>query len=556
MRRIVPVCLIFFAAAASFFEMLVQDTRSGWRFRLPDARRARRERAVARKYWKPPVPFGAALLAVPLTIKSDVISFAKGKALHVIRDADAGAPSHSTRAASLAAYQKGVITEAMLKQDDKTRRSENASKHRTTPTQMDNADKFMRRWAGLVPGASWSDAPPDDTIDLAVCGVAVESLCKAPLSDEAIVVSELRAVVRQLESDLAAARLELKELLGGAAVRSAVSCQTVDCDPFLNNVSDINIGLSRRMAVCEATLLGADSAFASSRKDILQDFGEALPQFVDIVKEKVLASVAPLFADAVTHDHLKQLTDALLLSLRDAVGRCSEALCERILVVDSSWKADFTLLDDRLVALGAQLELSRAVRALGGAEVAASAPGCARLAVPYSEDSNLLHGVFPVVSPGFAVRAASAPQSYHDEDDLPPLGPCRVGVRASCDLPPLVGEAVLVDGLKSVQFNGRFGTCVGVDTASGRTNIQFMHDLPPVRILLHHLTINAKCPRCMACLGGRTYCSSCDYGCCDGGLFALARRSVAPAGASFSPSSSSEPWDGGATVSHTREHNR
>ena len=90
-------------------------------------------------------------------------------------------------------------------------------------------------------------------------------------------------------------------------------------------------------------------------------------------------------------------------------------------------------------------------------------------------------------------------------------------------LPPFIGAAVLVQGLKSDIYNGRFGTCIGHDASAGRWAIQFWHDTPAVNIREEHLRVNAPCPRCESCMGGRTICPQCEYGDVDGRVDSLPR---------------------------------
>ena len=104
---------------------------------------------------------------------------------------------------------------------------------------------------------------------------------------------------------------------------------------------------------------------------------------------------------------------------------------------------------------------------------------------------------------------------------------------------PEVGDAVLVQGVQNDLYNRRYGTCVGLDPASGRHLVSFWHDLPTVKLRAEHLVVNAPCVRCGACLGGRTYCSSCNYGDIDGRVDRLPRATASTS--STRPSSSDRP---------------
>ena len=100
---------------------------------------------------------------------------------------------------------------------------------------------------------------------------------------------------------------------------------------------------------------------------------------------------------------------------------------------------------------------------------------------------------------------------------------------ASVDHPPAIavpehGQIVYIDGLKTDHFNRRFGTCAGFDSASGRVLVDFWHDLPTKKFLLQNITISSQCPRCNACMEGRTICGECEYGGLDGGLSRLPRE--------------------------------
>ena len=101
----------------------------------------------------------------------------------------------------------------------------------------------------------------------------------------------------------------------------------------------------------------------------------------------------------------------------------------------------------------------------------------------------------------------------------------RLQLSASADCLPQHGEQVYIDGLKNDTYNRRFGSCVGYDPDSGRVLVSLWHDLPTKKFRPEHLTINAPCPRCGACLEGRTICCECHYGEHDGGIECLPRPS-------------------------------
>lgn len=149
--------VIFFSVAIAVLLCAMTDpqARTGWRFRLPAARDARIMRAVRLNFWKPPVPVGAALLAVPSVIVNDLKDMARSKAIMVQRAASCGSPKHTTRLASFAALRAGHISEAEHQADLAAARLGDRGRHRITKEQLMSCPSAS---CTFVPD-SWEDSP-------------------------------------------------------------------------------------------------------------------------------------------------------------------------------------------------------------------------------------------------------------------------------------------------------------------------------------------------------------------------------------------------------------
>jgi hypothetical protein len=87
-------------------------------------------------YFTPKTVAPFAAIVVHTSLKEDIVSMARGKELHVLREVQASSPAFSAHLASVKAFRSGAISSSELAVDARVARSANRAKHFSKPGQL------------------------------------------------------------------------------------------------------------------------------------------------------------------------------------------------------------------------------------------------------------------------------------------------------------------------------------------------------------------------------------------------------------------------------------
>ena len=146
-------------------------TKTNHRTRTPAALNRRRDRAVAKGFQQPkPNKSTHAFIEVPRMLRRQAKDMINGKILKDLRKTQLGFPAHSTRTASLQAYQQKLISNAQFKMDARTIKKQNHANHRSN-----------------IKSTRWADMYDEDTLTKAqmIADIVHQKLCQTigPLSE-------------------------------------------------------------------------------------------------------------------------------------------------------------------------------------------------------------------------------------------------------------------------------------------------------------------------------------------------------------------------------------
>ena len=149
--------------------MVGDQTKTGWRYRSPEAMRKRLWRALGNnKYGIAFSPNAAALMEVPPEFKDDMKKMRDVKIQKAIREAQSCAPANTLREASLRAWRSGAVSRETLDDDSRATRGRNKASHCTSPPQAAYADRII---------AHSSDPPAGDGADCSTRNTNVNAVC-------------------------------------------------------------------------------------------------------------------------------------------------------------------------------------------------------------------------------------------------------------------------------------------------------------------------------------------------------------------------------------------
>ena len=529
--------VVVFALTAAFlvdaaaFSLVVSPLpivggRSMPHLRKPEKWLARRDRALQKGFLKW-VPDGHQWLLVPSEIAGPAKVITRGLAEHVQLDKASGVPHHHLAHAALAA--KSVVGEERCRRALALNKACGNAKHGISRTVLS---------ASSVPDGS-SCPPPAG----GACVGRLDQRDKVPRSDggdhRAGIDHSAGAGLRahrwadMPEDEATTPSSTSPPPLGGATdfYAQAGAWAPCHCAAVWPAVSSALTRLSDSLDILVRSSLGpplpADDAVLNTRllknklgetEDALAAASEANKQLLDGLSGKAdKKDVVDVLA------YVKKANTDILESQTAASSHACSSMQTLICEYQAATRAH---TDDR--ADGMQALIARqadVIEKLGSRLTSAEA----RLESMHATNAAL--DIRMVITEKFGpiesrIRALEAVSPVRTACPAPAEDDPHIRVQASAELLPRIGEQVYVDGLKNDSFNRRFGTCDGFEPSSGRVIVSFWHDLPAKRILPQFLIINADCPRCGSCLGGRTFCGQCRYGDHDGGLLLFPRPSV------------------------------
>ena len=450
-------------------------------------------------------------------IASQIRSMTKGKVLHARRDAHNGFPSHHGPLAALAAAKRGAVSPRILQSDLRTYAAANTAKH-TNVSPPASGVSLGCRWADLLEEDAEPDLRPpargdgpeepraprdhpgpqaDDWEDRCppVRGVtSTDEPTVAPISGATGVDANVPISTANLAAD------QQDNVNYQACVVNGTYLAWSALVPAL-------VQLSTEMASLRSALTATWSPYAWTpwSPDWYQtpDAGcseVTLHELAPSPSESVFAELAPESINTDVNDmtaRVEKLERSLLDLARTTGSIVNDVVTKMGHIIDDSNK----LLSEHfpvMVAKGVspvEMRIDDLVQA--------------------TEDIRSRLASLEQLP----TQTVATPTPAKDD-----VG-SRLQLRATPDRLPHVGEQVYIDGVRSEIYNRRFGRCEGLEPSSGRVVVSLWHDLPGIKLMPHNLIINANCPRCSACLEGRTICCECEYGAVDGGLLPLPRPS-------------------------------